>query len=799
MAGAQTQPSASAGYLDVSVMDEDGQALPAAFIVVEQNNKVVEQERTAPSGNAFLHRLAPGKYRVLIQKPGFYTATVDSVEIVAGQTLPMEVRLQPVREYREEIEVAAQPSPIDPEQVASSQPLTAAEIAMIPYPSTRDYRNVLPYVPGVITDSSGQAHIAGSSTQQIQDYLDGFEVSQPASGSLALRVNPDSLRRLDVQRSRYSALLGKGSGGAIDLAVLDGDNRFRFGATDFIPTFQNVKGFELNNWTPRAYVSGPVVRNKVWFTVSHEGELDNNVVKELPAGADTNNVWRIADLARLHMNLTPGNVLTASGLVNVVDSEHGGITIFDPYSVSNNTHGKLYMFTLKDQATVAKGTLFEFGAAYHRTDNTLFPQGTAPYVFTPTGRTGNYFQTIGNMSDRVQGFSNLFLKPWRRHQITLGGRLDRVVFQQSASRGPIEFVDSNNVLLRQIVFQNAPPFSLDTVEASAYAQDRWSVTERLLIEGGGRWDHDSYLKRSMFSPRLAGALLLHRETETKLSAGIGVYYDRTNLAQVSLASQGSLTDTFLAPAPCAASAPCVIQTSFLADPRLLTMPRFINSSVALETRLPARIYFRAEYLERHGIHGWAYESQPGGSFLLLPGRQDRYDAVQFTARKEIKRGYPFLVSYTRSNARSNQTIDFSLTSFITGRQAPGPLPWDSPNQITSWGSLPLFWKLKKFDLAYSTLWRTGFPFFTVNDLGVVVSGPGQFRFPDYFTLNVAVERKFTFHRYRWAARVGMDNVTDRENPTFVDNNVNSPTFLALFGQGHRTFNGHVRFLGKAAR
>jgi len=243
----------------------------------------------------------------------------------------------------------------------------------------------------------------------------------------------------------------------------------------------------------------------------------------------------------------------------------------------------------------------------------------------------------------------------------------------------------------------------------------------------------------------------------------------------------------------------VIQTSFLVDPGLLTMPRFINSSVALETRLPARIYFRAEYLERHGVHGWAYEGLPGGSFLLLPGRRDRYDAVQFTARKEVKRGYPFLVSYTRSNARSNQTIDFSLTSFVTGRQAPGPLPWDSPNQITSWGSLPLFWKLKKFDFAYSTRWRTGFPFFTVDDLGVVVSGPGQFRFPDYFTLNVAVERKFTFHHYRWAARVGLDNVTDRVNPTFVDNNVNSPAFLTYFGQGHRTFNGHVRFLGKAAR
>jgi len=42
-------------------------------------------------------------------------------------------------------------------------------------------------------------------------------------------------------------------------------------------------------------------------------------------------------------------------------------------------------------------------------------------------------------------------------------------------------------------------------------------------------------------------------------------------------------------------------------------------------------------------------------------------------------------------------------------------------------------------------------------------------------------------------------VTDRGNANFVDNNVNSPTFLTFFGQGHRSFNGHLRFLGKAAR
>ena len=135
--------------------------------------------------------------------------------------------------------------------------------------------------------------------------------------------------------------------------------------------------------------------------------------------------------------------------------------------------------------------------------------------------------------------------------------------------------------------------------------------------------------------------------------------------------------------------------------------------------------------------------------------------AQLTLRKELKRGYPALISYTRSRATSNQTVDFAIDALLVGNQVGGALPWDSPNQLQTWGSYPLPWKLKKFDMAWSSIWRSGFSFVTIDQFGQIVSGPGQFRFPDFFTLNAAVERKFTFHGYRWAARIGMDNILNR--------------------------------------
>ena len=159
--------AASTGQVQLTVMDQNGQPLGQVFVIVEQNEKTVARERTTPSGTVTLRQLAPGSYKLLVEKQGFYSTIVPDLAVVGGHSVPVEVRLQPVREYKEEVEVTAQPSPIDPQEIASSQAVTASDISNIPYPTTRDYRNVLPYIPGVVGDRGGQIHIAGASTQEV--------------------------------------------------------------------------------------------------------------------------------------------------------------------------------------------------------------------------------------------------------------------------------------------------------------------------------------------------------------------------------------------------------------------------------------------------------------------------------------------------------------------------------------------------------------------------------------------------------------------------------------------------------
>jgi len=152
---------------------------------------------------------------------------------------------------------------------------------------------------------------------------------------------------------------------------------------------------------------------------------------------------------------------------------------------------------------------------------------------------------------------------------------------------------------------------------------------------------------------------------------------------------------------------------------VLQEPRFINWSLGLERKLPAAIYLKAEFLEKHGSRGFVYNTSTGdnGTFILENTRDDSYKAVELILRHNFRESYMLMGSYTRSHAQSNQALDFNFDNPLLSPQLPGPYPWDTPNRFLSWGYIPLV-KLPIIhhtEIAYSLEARTGFPFNVTND------------------------------------------------------------------------------------
>jgi Carboxypeptidase regulatory-like domain len=803
---AQNEVPASCS-LQVTVTDENGVAVPSAHVeLTEIQTRSVTQGETDFAGRWRATGLASGTYEVLVEKEGYFAVTRRALQI--ERTGALDITLNPQREYTQSVNVVYSPPAIDPTRTASRQELTNTEIIDLPTPVTRDIRYTLAFLPGVLQDGNGQLHIDGSSARQAEDRLDGFDVTGPASGLFDLRVSVDAVRSAVVEDSRIPAEFGKGSGGLIALTTGMGDDRLRYSATDFFPAIRSRRGLYLSNWNPRGTLSGPIGKGRAWFLIAPEGEYSEDVFPELPRGADRGSAWRFGNLAKAQVNIEQGNILTATWLENDSGASHNGLDRFHPLETTADLANQADYFALKDQAYSADGVLAEAGLALTRFHSSEEPLGAQTYVITPDGTRGNFYAALQSHSRRLEGIANVYLPPlerFGRHEIKAGIDLERVVFDESATRRPYEILRENGVLARRVTFAGGGFFGRNNFATSAYAEDRWLVSDRLTVEGGLRFDWDEIAHGPHPAPRLAASYLLRREGGTKLVGGVGVYYDRSNLSFLTRPLQGERTDYFYAPDGQSLAGPPAV-TSFGIRPGSVRAPLFLNWSAGFEQRLPDGFYFRAEYLQRHGTNGWTYlhvsqtalgpASGPGShdaTYQFATTRHDRYDAVTFSVRKTFQKGFFIFASYRHSRARSNQVLDFSLDNPVFGPQVAGPLPWDSPDRFLSWSFLPL---PHGFDLGDTLDIHSGFPFALVNEEQQLVAAPGARRFPTFFSLNLSVERRIHFFGFEWALRAGFDDITNRHNATSVDNNIDSPHFLRLGGLTGRALVARLRLLGR---
>ena len=518
--------------LTVSVTDENGVAVNSARAQLQAPPALLLRCATDFAGHCEFTNLSAGTYELRVEKTGFYALVQPNLQV--GLTANVDVTLHHQQEAHEVVNVMESAPAIDPAQISAKEELTGAEIIDIPYPATHDYRNALTFIPGVTSDAFGQAHVAGAETYQTLLLLDGFNVTQPTNGQLAVRTSVDSFRSIEVTPSREPAEFGKGSGGVLGLNTRMGNDHLRFTSTDFTPGLQTTKGIAIGEWTPIYTMSGPIRKGKMWFIDALDGEYDNNITKQLKSGY-SDLVWRVDNLAKLQSNLTTRNIVTVSFLSNYYHDEYAGLSVLQPQSTTPTDAETAYIGSLKDQYYFRGGALLESGFGVDQYNVALTPQGTGSYILTTQGAAGNYYLRQNTLARRVQGLANLYFPPhqWHgRHDVKIGVDLDRLNYDAQFRRQPISFLqpalpmpgqtaqpcatDASGVPVvpfacaRYSSFSGGNSNTIFNTEASAYVEDRWLITNRLLIEPGLRADWDQIVRTPLVAPRLAGTYISRR-------------------------------------------------------------------------------------------------------------------------------------------------------------------------------------------------------------------------------------------------------------------------------------------------
>ena len=361
-------------------------------------------------------------------------------------------------------------------------------------------------------------------------------------------------------------------------------------------------------------------------------------------------------------------------------------------------------------------------------------------------------------------------------------------------------------LLRKVNSGDFRPQAVWTLRS--FVEDRWKPASGLLLEPGLRYDWDEIIRRPVFSPRIAlnysppGA-----ENTTKLSAGIGLYYEHTQLEYLTRALAGVRSDTYYAADGVTPTGP-PLQTTFTANDATLREARALNWSVGAQQKIPAQIYLSASFMQKRLADDFLYANQSGptalyGNYVLTNNRQDHYYSTEVDARRSFSGNYALFASWTHSSATTNSALDYVPTLPILGPQQSGPLFWDVPNRVISWGWLPAWlpawapWSAsvhKNWDFVYTFDWHSGFPFDSFDANEQLVGLPGSHRFPDFVSFNPGLEWRFHFRGKYFGLRGLVENVTDRPDPYIVYNNVDSPQYLTFSQPLGRAFTTRIRLI-----
>ncbi|MGA7158539.1 MAG: hypothetical protein WBY53_16960 [Acidobacteriaceae bacterium] len=800
--------AAQSTRVQITVLDENGVVVPDASLTLTQPNAPTIQLLTNHSGRADFTLANSSPYQLQADKQGFYQTLQRNID-PALSTIELTLAHQQI--VRQQVNVVASTPTIDPRQYSDAVTMSTPEIVNIPYIVSRDIRYLLPFNPGVIQDLSGQAHVAGSPTYATLDLLDGFDLRSPATGTLDLHVSTDAVRTIVVQSTRYPVEYGKASGGVIALSSGMGDDRFRFNATDFIPSARANSGIHFDKFLPRLTFSGPIRKHHAWFFNAFDLDYATNYIVGLPSIANTDPSWQESNLARFQFNLTPRNNLILALLVNDLYAPYAGLSTLDPRISTTKSETVAFLPYVRDQQVFANGNLLDVSAGVTRIHSGYEPHGNTPYQLTPEASEGSYFENLTSRSSRIQESFALYLSPTRfvgKHDFQFGVDPDQISFGENFFRAPINYLREDGSLLRQSTFPLQPSFTRQNADVGAYAQDHWQLPHALSLEPGLRFDWDQIVRRPLLSPRIAAVLAPGKVPRTKLSIGIGVYYEHTQLEYLAQAFAGQRNDTYFATDGITPTTP-PLPTNFTVDYHLLRAPRVINSSAELEQKLPAATYATISYLNKQGSNFFVFSNQVAnqspndqnppslsGTYLLTNQRTSDYHAVTLTLRHNFtfrSQPYALFAAYTRSSATTNAAIDYSPTLGDLGPQQPGAEPWNVPNRLFAWGWLPT--PLKRWDFVYSFDWHTGLPYTAIDANHAVYGVPDAYTYPATLNLSPGLEWRFHLRGYYFGLRGFIENITGRQNYLIVNNNIDSPAFGTFTEPLGRAITARIRLIG----
>ena len=285
------------GSIVGNVTDPGGAAVAGAKITItETSTGIARAAVTNSDGGYVVPYLAPGTYKVEVEKTGFKKFLGSRVELSTGQSLRVNAALE-VGQITETAEVTSAAALLQTESADVSQAFEQKRIAELPI-NGRNFQSLITLVPGVVPSNSSVGifdnpqgtqfiQVNGQNNSANNYQIDGVDNNEPLLG-LVVQIPPaEAIQQFSVSTSNYDAEFGRAVGAVVNVTTRPGTNQFHgslfefhnnsaFKARNYFNIVRNAAGeLKVPNAIKNQYggtFGGPIKKNRTFFFGDYQGQ-----------------------------------------------------------------------------------------------------------------------------------------------------------------------------------------------------------------------------------------------------------------------------------------------------------------------------------------------------------------------------------------------------------------------------------------------------------------------------------------------------------------------------------------------
>ncbi len=334
------------GSIAGSVMSSSGAVSDATVTIRSLDTGLTRSRSSADNGTYRFPALPTGTYEVTVTQPGYESRPV-TVQVVVGESTPVDMMLFAGGEAIEEVLVQGQALTLDTTVAETSMVVTALELERLPI--ARDINAVALMAPNAVLGDAifggggdktrqhystnyGLASFGGASVAENAYYINGMNVTNFRNGLGGATLPFHFYDQFQVKTGGFGAEFGRSIGGVVNTVSKRGSNEWEVGgglyfepdslrgeAPDVLdPTgasvYDSVYSFdELDREEIFGYFSGPLVEDKLFIYATYmdrnNDERNYTGASTVLADVDDDPFWGI----KLDWNITDNHTLEYTG------------------------------------------------------------------------------------------------------------------------------------------------------------------------------------------------------------------------------------------------------------------------------------------------------------------------------------------------------------------------------------------------------------------------------------------------------------------------------------------------------